>query len=127
MLAVALRKVSTDTGHFIEDYWALTKPYMDDLNRKTPSRYYPPCKSLDAPIGRNQDNWTLSDCISDKSVDDTILYVQSFTSALPKIDQFILHALMNNRSISSISKELGISSANLKSHVRSLGEKYLKR
>ena len=36
----ALRSLHLDSGYFTVDYKTALIPYMDELNRKTPSRYY---------------------------------------------------------------------------------------
>lgn len=49
MLVQVLRRFPTDSGHFLADFECIAVPYMDELNRGKPSRYFPRCLSLEAP------------------------------------------------------------------------------
>lgn len=92
----ALRSLPLNTGYFLKDFEAALKPYMDDLNRKSNSRYYPGTCSLDKNIRdkNNQSSISPYTLIKGGGLDNTRLEVHSFLHSLPIQERCLIYDLM---------------------------------
>ena len=92
----ALRNLPIDSGHFMSDYEDALVPYMNEQNRKEPSRYHRCDRSLDDPGNTNNTDkkWTLYDILSGPDIDQTAVDVDSFLNSLPIWQKNILQDRM---------------------------------
>lgn len=123
----ALRMFPLGSGHFWDDYLKMLHPYMDELNRQTPSLKYPVACSLDRPYRNDSSTKSVSlmDTIKGCGMDSTRLEVASFKQSLQEHEKAILCSLEQRLSRKAISLQLGISPHILSRTIRQLGIRYL--
>ena len=70
--------------------------YMDEQNRRTPSRFYGCDQSLDRQMttSNGDDSWNLYAMLSGSEIDESSMMIHSFLSALPSWQENLLRDLM---------------------------------
>lgn len=91
----AIRSLSINSGHFIPDLNATLSLYMDEQNRKTPSRFYGCDQSLDGQMATSNgdDSWNLYAILSGSEIDESSIMVHSFLNSLPDWQKNLLRDL----------------------------------
>lgn len=104
----AFRQFPLGSGHFWHDYIKFLTPYMDDLNRRTPSLRFERNLSLDRPYcGFNSQNTvTLLDYLPDRTTDETALYVDAFKKSLSQQSREIIDALEQGIARTVVARDL---------------------
>ena len=123
-----LRSIPTNTGCFIQDYEKALIPYMDQINRRYPPRFYGATCSLDSPMPANNGSsqWTLFDSRVGSFFDQSALCVKLFFKSLPSEHRKILYALlMEGLPKSAIARQNGLTVYELKKLLHQIAKNYL--
>lgn len=123
-LLYAIRTYKTHYGSFEEYMLLQLRELMKQKNKEAwavkriESRI-----SLDASLIADDGSFRLQDCIIAIPQDETLFDVKRFIESLPSIEQRIISLLMDNQSISDVSKKLKLPVSQIKSVVEGLQNK----
>ncbi len=128
----AWRQLPTNTGHFLQDFERVSRPYMDKLNRQAGLRYFRH-RSMDAALSCEKNSnvtskqpFTLHQILS-VSEDISADWVTAFLEELPERDRRILTARLDGCSKGAIARQYGLNVYQLDRLLESLGQRYASR
>ena len=125
ILIIALRRFSTNSGFFWQDYQDILSDHMQKL--KTEYRNQTCWLSLNRPF-RNKSNepcnCTLLDLLIAREPDYSDQHVQRFLNMLPFRQQDILNQLLDGRSHRSVCRRMKMSSLELKERLQEIAEDF---
>ena len=121
----ALRYYPINSGHFMEDFKASAEPYMDELNRRTPSLYYNISLDADMAAKNGAENCNRRCFLTARDESESRLYVGMFISSLPKMEQDILGALLSGDAKTEIARDHHMTAGQLQVLLKQIGNQYL--
>ncbi len=122
---LSLRKFPTDSGHFLQDFQAVVTPYMDELNRRTPSLRFGCSLDADIPTRSGSKNWNSYCYLSARDDRDSRLYVKFFLESLPEHEQDLMRDLLCGTPRKELAFAYGLDNFQLDELLESIGYRYL--
>lgn len=121
----SVRKFSNHSGHFMPDFQAVLKPYMDELNRKTPSLHFGLSLDADMRTKTGAAHCNAHCFLTARDQSESQLYVKLFIESLIEPDRDLVCALLSGDSKAEIAREHHMSVKQLKTHLEEIGQRYL--
>ncbi len=122
---LSIRKFPTDSGHFLEDFRAVVTPYMDKLNRKTPSLRYGLSLDADLRTKNRSKNWNSYCYLTVRDDRDSHLYVKFFLESLSEYEQDFMRDLLYGMSRKDLAFAYGLDNFQLDALLERIGSRYL--
>ncbi len=122
---LSMRKFPTDSGHFLQDFQVVVTPYMDELNRKTPSLRYGYSLDANIPTGTGSKNWNSYCYLTARDDRDSYLYVKFFIASLPEHEREVLLDLLGGMPRNELAFAYGLDNFRLDELLERIGNQYL--
>lgn len=122
---LSMRKFPTDSGHFLADFQAVVTPYMDELNRKTPSLRYRCSLDADIPARSGSKNWNSYCYLAARDDRDSRLYVKFFLESLSEYERDLMRDLLHGMSRNKLAFAYGLDNFQLEELLERIGNRYL--
>ncbi len=122
---LSMRKFPTDSGHFLEDFQAVVNPYMDELNRKTPSLRYNLSLDADLRTRSGSQNWNSYSYLTTRDNRDSHLYVKFFMESLPEYERELIRDLLCGTPKKELAFAYGLDHFQLDALLEHIGNRYL--
>ncbi len=122
------RQLPVGNGHFLEDFEAVCRPYMDALDRAASARAWGE-RSLDGGLADDADDGeelSFHHFLA-ADTDESAVWVQSFLRELAPSDRALLDALLAGEPRAAIARRNGMTTYGLGRRLKQIGEDYLRR
>ena len=122
----ALRSFAWISGHFWQDYLSLLCPYMDALNKQTPSLRYPRTLSLDKEYASpgNSKGVSLHSTVRGSGINHQLMELSFFLESLTSADRRMVASLADGTPKHRVAAEHGYTIRQLNNHLSNLAKRY---
>ena len=122
----ALRNFAWISGHFWQDYLSRLCPYMDALNKQTPSPRYPRTLSMDKEyaVPGSSKGTSLHGIVKGSDINHQLMELSFFLESLPPADRRIVSSLADGTPKHHVAAEHGYTIRQLNNHLANLAERY---